>query len=71
MTRIKYLLLIILIVCLPYIAGAETYQWVDGAGVKHYANSPPPEGTNADSSWAKLNPMELKMTISKRGKLPL
>ena len=54
MTRIKYLLLVILIVCLPYIAGAEMYQWVDGAGVKHYANSPPPEGTNADSSWGEV-----------------
>ncbi len=54
MTRLTYLSLVVLIVCLPSIAGAEMYQWVDSQGVKHYTNSPPPEGTSADSSWGEI-----------------
>ena len=30
------------------------YQWVDDAGVKHYSNSPPPEGIQAESSWGEM-----------------
>lgn len=54
MTRMKYLLLVILIVCLPYNAGAEMYQWVDEDGTKHFTNSPPPEGINADKSTVEI-----------------
>ena len=54
MTRFTYLPLVVLIVCLPCIAGAEMYQWVDDKGVKHYANSPPPEGVKAKSSWDEV-----------------
>lgn len=54
MTRLKHLPLVVLIVLLPYIAGAEMYQWVDGAGVKHYSNDPPPAGTTADSTWGEI-----------------
>lgn len=53
MTRLRFLPLVLLSVFLPHIAGAEMYQWVDAQGVKHYANSPPPEGTRADSSWGE------------------
>jgi len=54
MTRIKYLLLVILIVCLPYNAGAEMYQWVDENGTKHFSNSPPPEGIKTDKSTVEI-----------------
>jgi len=54
MSRLKYLPLIILGVFLPYIAGAEMYQWVDAGGVKHYSNTAPPQGIQADSAWAEI-----------------
>ena len=54
MTRLTVLPLIVLIVLLPCIAGAEMYQWVDDQGVKHYANTPPADGVPAQSSWNEI-----------------
>jgi hypothetical protein len=54
MTRLTYLPLVFLIVMLPCIAGAEMYQWVDQQGVRHYSNTPPPEGTRAQNSWREI-----------------
>ena len=54
MTRLKHLPLVVLIVLLPYIAGAEMYQWVDSQGVKHYTNSPPPEEARTGRSWGEI-----------------
>jgi len=54
MKRLRYLPLVVLGVLLPLLAGAEMYQWVDGKGVRHYSNSPPPEGIKAGSSWGEV-----------------
>ncbi len=54
MKRLRYLLLVVLGVLLPLVAGAEMYQWVDDKGVRHYTNSPPPEGVSADRSWGEI-----------------
>lgn len=34
---------------------AEMYHWVDENGVNHYANTPPPQGVTAKSSWAEIS----------------
>ncbi len=48
MKQLLILLLVALGVFMPLVAGAEMYQWVDEKGVKHFSNSPPPEGVTAD-----------------------
>jgi hypothetical protein len=60
MKRLRVLPLVVLGVLLPLIASAEMYQWVDGKGVKHYSNSPPPVGIKADSSWGEIKYDEKK-----------
>ncbi len=54
MKRLRYLPLVVLGVLLPLVVGAEMYQWVDDKGVRHYTNSPPPEGVSADRSWGEI-----------------
>jgi hypothetical protein len=35
----------LVMITLPHLASAEIYGWVDKNGVKHFSNTPPPEGT--------------------------
>ncbi len=41
---------------------AEIYQWIDGNGVRHYSNTPPPEGVQITNRFAeeKFDPEEEK-----------
>jgi hypothetical protein len=43
---------ILLLMAAP--ASAEMYHWVDESGTNHYANSPPPVGVKAESSWPEI-----------------
>ena len=54
MKRLRVLPLVVLGVLLPLLVGAEMYQWVDGKGVRHYSNSPLPEGIKTGSSWGEI-----------------
>lgn len=36
-----------LVLCLPVVAAAEMYRWVDAQGQVHYSDSPPPAGAKA------------------------
>jgi len=50
MTRLKYLLLVMLLLVL-YVpgVGADMYQWVDENGVRHFSNLQAPAGTQVES----------------------
>jgi glutaredoxin 3 len=37
-----------IILCLVLPAGGDIYTWIDGNGVKHFSNEPPPDGRNAN-----------------------
>ena len=43
----RLLLLVLLAVGLPALAGTQVYSWTDANGTKHFTDSPPPPSVNA------------------------
>lgn len=53
MRRLAPLLLLLVFIGVPLVAGAQVYKWTDANGTVHYADAPPPNG--AEYKDVKVN----------------